>query len=196
MTISVINGIPHEKLLVGLVGKARVGKDTAACHLRKMGLGVYAFADPLKDMLEVGFGNYFRSEYREDPIDWLGKSPRELMQTLGTEWGRDLIHPDLWVLMAHQRWLKTLESEERYGLTLSDVRFNNEAQWILDQGGLLIEIVRPDKESVRGHRSETAMTLAVPMVRVVNDGTVGQLQKAVDKAVNAFIRRGYKYEVA
>ncbi len=39
---------------VGLTGKARVGKDTVAEHLVKQyGLMQYAFADPLKDMLEA-----------------------------------------------------------------------------------------------------------------------------------------------
>lgn len=164
--------------LIGLIGKARSGKDTAADALqREFNLHRYAFADPIKDMLEVVFGDKFRHGDREQPISWLGKSPRQLMQTLGTEWGRDLVHQDLWQLLAHQRWLAKRASGQ--GMVVSDVRFPNEVRWIQEQGGLLIEITRPDVEAVNQHVSENSLTMPTLKCQVVNDGTIQDLEAQV-----------------
>lgn len=174
--------------LIGLVGKARVGKDTVAGHiLDNYGLMQYAFADPLKDMLEAVFGDKFRGGDREQVIDWLGKSPRQLMQTLGTEWGRDCVHPDLWVLFAEQEWLKA-QARKAPGLVISDVRFDNEAAWIHGAGGLLLEIVRPEAGQVADHLSERALTLEVPRTVIINDGTLDELFEQVDEVVMEFVR--------
>lgn len=170
-------------VLIGLMGKARVGKDTAANALvQEFGFSRYAFADPLKNMLTAGFGDLFHEGDREQVIKWLGKSPRQLMQTLGTEWGRNLVHPDLWVLMAEQRWkavraLNAVDHLPSPGLVVTDVRFDNEAAWIKQEGGLLVEIVR-DAAAVNDHISERAVTTE-PDVRIRNSGTILQLEQAI-----------------
>lgn len=169
------------KKLIGLVGRARVGKDTSATYLAdKYRLLPYAFALPVKEMLEPVFGDLFYSGDREQPIEWLGKSPRQLMQTLGTDWGRDLIHPDLWVLLAHQQWKKLPGSA---GMVATDVRFSNEAEWVLREGGTLIEIVRPGAELVNSHSSEQADLSHLCDYRIENTGTIEQLHENLDRVV-------------
>ena len=95
-----------KKLLIGLAGLARTGKTTAAKHLVcTHNLQTYAFADPLREGLTTILNlspRDFDDEHKEQPVGWLGHSARELMQSLGTEWGRDQIHPDLWVWLAEQ----------------------------------------------------------------------------------------------
>ena len=175
-------------MLIGLVGKARSGKDTAADALVKaFGAERYAFADPLKDMLEAAFGDKFREGDRESPIPWLGKSPRHLMQTLGTEWGRELVHPDLWVLLAESR--RKVAEAKGVGMVVSDVRFLNEADWIMSSGGLLIEILRPGAEQVAEHVSEDALGGLVLPTQIINDGTVQDLQDTVVQYVEAWENR-------
>lgn len=76
-------------------------------------------------------------------------TPRMLMQLLGTEFGRDMVHPNLWVnaLMTkykRQKWLVT------------DVRFFNEAKAIKDRGGILIRVDR-DSDSKDSHVSENEL---------------------------------------
>lgn len=140
--------------LIGFVGRARVGKDTATSIVRSdYGFESYAFADPLKEMLTSVFGPLFNTGDREKEIDWLGKSPRQLMQTLGTEWGRDLVHPNLWVLLADRHYRSVAKRCGR-GLVVSDVRFPNEAEWVRKNGGTLIEIRRPEAGQVNAHVSE------------------------------------------
>jgi len=171
------------KKLIGLVGRARVGKDTAATFLEDRHLlEQFAFANPLKDMLTSVFGDLFYDGDREKPIEWLGKSPRQLMQTIGTEWGRQCVHPDLWVLLAHQEWL-TCQRGLSNGMVISDVRFDNEARWIKEQGGTLIEIRRQHTETVEAHVSEAGITVSADHV-IHNDGTLDDLYDALDEVMN------------
>lgn len=164
--------------LIGLVGNARVGKDTVADYLAdQYGLIPYAFAMPVKDMLEPVFGDLFYTGDREKPIDWLGKSPRQLMQSLGTEWGRHLVHPDIWVLLADQQWKRY---PGRFGMVATDVRFRNEAEWVLREGGTLIRIVRPDAESVSSHCSEQAIPFDLCTFTIENNSTLEHLYAQVD----------------
>lgn len=174
------------KRLIGIMGLARVGKDTATAHLcDTYGMESYAFADPIKSMLTGVFGDLFRDGDREAPIDWLGKSPRQLMQTLGTEWGREIVHPDLWVLVADQMWKKYQEIGWGAGVVLSDVRFRNEAEWILAQGGLLIGLSREGVAAVATHVSEQNIPFDLANVSLENNGTVEELAAAVTATVDA-----------
>lgn len=167
--------------LIGLVGAARVGKDTAAEHLvEQYDFSQYAFADPIKEMLEPVFGDLFYGGHREEEIKWLGKSPRQLMQTLGTEWGRDQVHPNLWVLLAEQAWQRE-KSRGGCGFVVSDVRFANECEWITRAGGTLIEIVRPDAPTVADHRSEREALNLLGRWRITNDGTLEDLYARLDE---------------
>lgn len=167
--------------LIGLIGQARVGKDTVGEILRRdFGFGTRAFADPIKDMLEHAFfGVNFRGGNREAEIPWLGKSPRHLMQTLGTEWGRDLIHPDLWVILAEQ-WIESMEYDNAFrGIVLTDVRFRNEADMVLRRGGTLWRITRDNAQSINEHRSEAARWDDVPHRLIQNNGSIEHLKTAV-----------------
>ena len=175
--------------LIGLIGRARSGKDTVAGYLaNRHQFAHIAFADPMKNMLEVAFGDLFREGDREKPIDWLGKSPRQLMQTLGTEWGRTQIHPELWVLLTEQKVKNAVEFS--LPLVISDVRFHNEADMILKHGGELWHIVRPDFTPVGGHVSEMADWEAYPRKKILNAGSLEELYLKVEEAYQgeAFIQ--------
>lgn len=155
--------------LVGFTGRARVGKDTAATVvIEKYDGHRYAFADPIREMLRC-IGVSADSVYdKEAPIAPYGKSLREMMQTLGTEWGRNLIHSDIWLIAARHRieWLLTSGA----CVVLSDVRFDNEAAFIKSLGGVVIEIIRPEiEEQVREHVSENGVSTHLVDRMVFND---------------------------
>ena len=86
--------------VIGLVGYQRVGKTTSAKALQR----VYdyhwtRFAGPLRDMLRcLGLDDYWLDgEGKGRPCPNLGgKTPVQAMQSLGTEWGRNMISPNLW----------------------------------------------------------------------------------------------------
>jgi len=84
-------------------------------------------------------------------------TPRKLLQLLGTECGREIIHPNIWInaLFAdYTNIVKNVKSfEEEPDSTkayemgkpkwiITDVRFPNEAQAIKDRGGIVIRVNR------------------------------------------------------
>jgi hypothetical protein len=166
--------------LIGLTGKARSGKDTVGNFiLGAVGGYTYAFADPIRAMLR-GFGIDMSDPYwqanKETVIPSLGVSPRHLMQTLGTEWGRKLVNPDVWLILAKQKLLKNGP-----GMIVTDVRFENEAKWIRDAGGLLIHIERPDSQPVQTHESEMGILMGSEDYKLFNRGTLAELQASVHR---------------
>lgn len=164
--------------LIGIAGRARSGKDTVANFIiAAIGGYRYSFADPIRAMLAplgVNMSDPYWQARKEELIPALGVSPRRMMQTLGTEWGRQLINPDLWLIMAHQRLL-----QNGPGMVIPDVRFDNEAAWIRKHGGRIIHVFRPDTKAVEAHASEDGIEMQDTDVRLFNSGTLEELQFSV-----------------
>lgn len=167
--------------LIGLTGLAGAGKDTAADYLvqhhawRKV-----SFAQPLKDGLCAMFGwspeQLLDREWKESVIPSIGKSPRQLMQTLGTEWGREMVHRDLWLILAEQAIASKLEYRD---VVVSDVRFDNEADMIRSMGGRIVHISRKGISGVAAHTSESGVTYCQADVCVANNGDIAGLHAIV-----------------
>jgi len=171
------------KLLLGITGPAGVGKDTVGQILNaRFGMMRHAFADPIREglgaMLEIDHTRFGR-EVKELPISWLGVSPRRLMQTLGTEWGRQLVHPDLWVMLAERKLEAIMDHENHPGAVFTDVRFRNEAEMITRLGGLVIRVDRPGAPPVHDHVSELGFDSGLIHYSLVNDGTLRDLERQV-----------------
>ena len=132
-------------------------------------------------------------------------TPRLMLQLLGTECGRDIIHPNIWVnaLFAnHDKYLEFCMQNELSKLKdksmmggfspnrssfelpnwiITDVRFPNEAQAIKDRGGILIRINRPQLiERDFEHLSETALDDYDGFDYVINNDT-NSVRDLVDK---------------
>ena len=174
-------------IMIGLTGRARTGKTTAAEHLTGTYLlEHYAFADPLRDGLMAIFNldpTDFEGDRKEQPLAWLDHSPRQLMQSMGTEWARNTVHPDVWVKLAEQNldyMTKSLGAVT--GFVVSDVRFDNEADFIRRSGGTIIHIWRADAQSVNPHTSEKGIADNVNDLLVANNGTVEEFLRALDES--------------
>jgi hypothetical protein len=144
-------------MIIGLTGYAGSGKTTAAKHLAEAhGFLQVKFAGPLKAMVRcLGLGDAeIEGNLKESPSAILGgRTPRHAMQTLGSEWGRDLIHPNLWVNAAMAVVDDVLDHGGR--VVIDDLRFQNEAEAIKSRGGIIIRIERPGVGPVNGHESES-----------------------------------------
>lgn len=169
------------QLLIGLHGLARTGKDTAAAYLAAhYALLSYAFADPLKAAIVQLFDlstAHIEGDLKEQRLPVIGKSPRQLMQLLGTEWGRNMVHDKLWLLLAQQNIANQLECDQsRYsGVVIRDVRFENEAQWIRSQGGYVVHILRPDAQQVATHSSESRLRVHDQDAVIYNERSIDEL---------------------
>lgn len=171
--------------LIGITGRARSGKDTVANFIiAAIGGYRYSFADPIRAMLTslgVDMSDPYWQARKEEVIPALGVSPRRMMQTLGTEWGRQLINPDLWLIMAHQRLL-----QNGPGMVIPDVRFDNEAAWIRKHGGRILHVLRPDAKIVEAHASEDGIEVLDTDVRLFNSGTLEELQLSVRELLRVY----------
>lgn len=182
------------QLLIGLAGLARTGKSTVAKHLELAhDFQCYAFADPLREGLMQIFNLSpcdFEGSKKEEQIDWLGRSPRELMQLLGTEFGRNMVHPDLWLMLADQN-LHFLEQTNACvaGFVISDLRFENEAAFIRRRGGYVIHLQRPDAPEVHAHVSELGIVIQDTDLVVCNDGGVEDMTGQIDELLKPMIKR-------
>jgi hypothetical protein len=170
--------------LIGLMGKAGAGKDTAAAYLvQEHGYRVASFAEPLRAMLLplLGYagahsGWMSERELKETAIPGLGHSYRTLAQTLGTEWGRQCLGEDFWcrLLGAH------MEAHPAMRWVITDVRFPNELAFLRAADGVLWEVVRYGVPEVRAHVSESALEDAAPDAVLFNLGSVEQLHLRID----------------
>lgn len=183
--------------LIGLVGYAGTGKDTVRQLLEsEHGFVGLAFADPIRQMLrtlftENGIDEKYIDErdHKEAPIqDLLTEQPlsyRQMAQTLGTEWGRNL-SPDFWLQIAGAYIAEQRRHGERL-FVISDVRFVNEGQWIKDAGGELWHIHRPSAAPVRPHASEAEIAL-IDVDRVIdNSGSLDDLWTRVDSVMGGVV---------
>ena len=106
-----------------------------------------------------------------------GHSPRYAMQTLGTEWGRNIIGPDFWTQHGLRQGL--LAAYQKPGVVFSDVRFENEAKAIRDAGGWIVHIRRPGVSINSGHSSEAGINVYGVDQCIVNDGSIEKLTASV-----------------
>lgn len=151
--------------LIGVSGLAQSGKSTVAEYLQsEYGYARYRFADCLKTMLRVmGLTDtQIDGDEKEIPLELLcGRTPRYAMQSLGTEWGRQMIGPDLWV----NSWANTVKNflqDDPDSLlydrvVVEDIRFPNELEKVREMGGLILRIERPNIVQMKIHASETAL---------------------------------------
>jgi hypothetical protein len=160
------------QMIIGFSGYARSGKDTAAQELqRSMGFRVMHFADPLKNAAKEIFGFSMEQLYgnlKETVDPFWGISPREALQKLGTEGGRNVFGEELWV----KALMRRLEDHDRENYVIADVRFPNEARAIEALGGHVVRVVRPGIASVKPHESETALDTWPFKHTIVNDASI------------------------
>lgn len=185
-------------MIVGITGRAGVGKDTVADWLvAEHGFVKRGLADPIKALLNKRFGWW--------PEDWQDRgwkeqaalatvchdgkrskfwhrdfSPREMAQWLGTEVGRHLAGQDVWVNELFKQWKEGRNKILVPRLVIPDVRFNNEAARVKKEGGVVIRIAREVPEVVT-HISEHGIDRNLVSKSFYNGGTVQELLADVGK---------------
>lgn len=156
-------------------------------------------------MLVKGLGltwDHVDGPLKYEPIDWLdGTTPRHLLQTLGTEWGRHQ-HPEMWLRLWRQRYgdlcrfpFRTIPAPAGtrgldrkvpvVGVIVDDVRFVNEAEFLQTRchDFQLLSVVRAKEAGhpTDRHVSETQFDLLIQLSNniVVNKGGLDAFREAV-----------------
>lgn len=202
-------------MLVGLVGFINSGKGTAGTILTEFGFNPLSFAGPLKDATAIIFG-WDRSllegdtdisrEWREQPDEYwsvvMGRpfTPREALQKLGTEGCRVGIHTDIWI---HSLFNRLTDD-----VVVTDVRFENEFNFIHKNKGIIIHVQRGPKpdwwntaiqanngkpsaieqmKNIGIHASEWNWIGCDIDHEIINDGTISELRENILNIIYKFM---------
>ena len=178
-------------MLVGLCGAAGAGKDSVAKILVEYSSQPFvkgSFAQPLYQCVSAITGMPISKlqdrAFKEQVIPWLGKSPRQLLQSLGTEWGRDMVDPEIWIRIAMD-WAGQ-HTSNGWNVVITDVRFQNEAKAVLNAGGEVWRVQRPTGPRLDGdaasHSSEAGIDDRFVSRVIDNSGSLDDLRAQVSAA--------------
>lgn len=193
--------------VIAITGRAGSGKDTFAAllaenirHLETLAgfnptrdaFKRYRFAGPLKNTVCDMFGwthDQIEDRVFKETVDpvW-GFTPRRAMQLLGTEFGRAL-DENLWLKFADVAQADAI-AEGYDGLMITDCRFENEAQFVRDQAGIVIHVIRPQNMDVGNpeHASEKPVAIHDDDLVIYNDGSLTHLGHLAYSAALAVVR--------
>jgi len=177
-------------MLIAFSGLKGSGKDTAAKVLvNEYGFTRIAFADALRESLLVldpwiphygQYGTLPLSELIDDAgWDWAKNNVpevRRLLQVFGTEVGRMLFGTNVWVDLIAAKFPDIVDEESRYVIT--DCRFDNEVDFVRNNGGIVTWVERPGLQS-DGHASESTAIRDLASVILHNDETVEELHEDI-----------------
>lgn len=191
-------------MIIGLVGKARSGKDTFANMLyRKMDSNdilflTYSFAGELKARMMEDFeldNEQVNGNLKEVPDPRYPKkggghwTPREILQFMGTDAYR-AIDEHFWV----KQLMKTIDRStnrkdgDQINFIITDCRFPDEIRAVEDRNGVIIKIVREQRDIITNtaHASETALDNYNfrNVIVVDNSGSKHALNKEVDRVIS------------
>lgn len=180
--------------VIAFTGEKGSGKDTAFKAIEAPGIKNIKFADALKDMVRVllqmrmvdsnTIYRMLEGDLKEIPSPALdGRTPRHVMQTLGTEWGRDMIHPDLWINTAKARIKYHVNQGRR--VVVTDARFPNEVAMLQEAFSARVINISRDSDSAGSdsHVSETGIKSLPFDVKLLNNGSVEEFADKVRREV-------------
>jgi hypothetical protein len=174
-------------IVIGLCGAAGAGKNSVAEILcSRLSFRQVAFADPLYEAASAITGMSVDAmrdrNLKEREIGWLGKSPRRILQLLGTEFGRGCLGSDVWVRHLARR-LEAIQDAGKNAV-ITDVRFPNEAAYIANRpGGAIWKVVRDGSAGLEAdavaHESERGLPDEYIDCVIRNYGTLDTLATTV-----------------
>ena len=176
-------------VIVGIHGKARSGKTTAAEYLmRGRGFMRMSFADALKEAAHLIFGIPMEELYS----DKKSRFTRDVLQKLGTDCCRS-IDPKVWVKAMDRKLSDLHKYRPDAKIVIDDVRFVNEAEMLSKEWGASIIKLRAGyaddvtTEDQKSHLSEVDMDrLPATFFTAIyiNSGTKEELYQFMDTAVH------------
>lgn len=169
------------------------GKSEVAKVFIEQGYVLVKFAHPLKEMVRALFRSIgvpenviermVEGDLKEEVIEDLGVTPRFLMQTLGTEWGRQTVNENLWTTLFSVRVRNLLARGKN--VICDDMRFSNEVETVKALGGTSVRVVRPSTYVDQVHRnggyhaSEGELDFHTTDFLITNSGTLDDLRENV-----------------
>lgn len=172
--------------IIALLGKSRVGKDTAAAILSDVfGYPIARLATPVKDAVHALFDiprdrlETFEKELADPRYE---KTPRDLMVWLTSQLRRDFSQDFFF-----KRMMMNYPPISTAGIIIPDVRFPEDVLMLREHGALIIKITRGHAPVVH-HHEEAIDTLSGHLL-LENNGTLEEYEEAVHRLSN-YLKRG------
>lgn len=203
-------------MVIGVSGKARSGKNVFAEFLaeelhKRTGEAyvMMAYADVLKNMVQKEFDlswdqlwgeakeaedKRYRRYQRYGPVAvhlekdglpspyWTG---REIMQSFGGFYRS--IDPNFWT----KKLFSIIEDKEYKNVIVTDVRYPNEVDPIVERDGYHVRVNRPTADKVHGTTHSSEVSLDAPYkvdFTIMNTGTLDDLKKLACDIVSGIIQ--------
>jgi hypothetical protein len=99
---------------------------------------------------------------------------RRLLEQFATDFGRNVLHPELWVQFAFMK----MEENPSERVVFSDVRYPEESNAIRTRHGRVVRIDRPGVGPLNDHDAQRIAATRWD-TKIVNDGTVEDLAGAI-----------------
>lgn len=179
--------LPNNVKLIGISGLAHTGKDTLANFLKekRKEIVIESFATPIKEIMVNYFGftreQVYDQRLKEIEDKFWNITPRKLMQLIGTEMFRKNFRYDVWVKVFEK---KILNNPNNF-FVVADVRFNNEAEMVIRNNGIVIKILRNSDNVVNmSHESEKGIDENLVHIFLDNNGDLNDLKKNANIILN------------
>lgn len=186
-------------VLIGLMGQKGSGKTTGAQYLiNKYHFVEESFANPLKkacqELFLLNSNQVFGTQEEKETPDprWFGCSPRKILQYVGTDLLRDnleKIMPGIGKNIFTHRFRLWYEEEltknPKLCVVISDVRFQNEVDFIKSLGGAVIKIIRKTDQGIDLHPSEMEMNTITNFDFLIdNNGSLDDFYQKLDFSIH------------
>lgn len=186
-------------LLVGMTGKARAGKSEVPKVLRHFNsfsnISTLAIGDHVKRVTSVMYGiplGKFYNAKSEMSERW-GITYRDMLQKVGTEFGRVVGGEDFWLKKLEPDYLACINRERTRNIFITDVRYDNEALWIIKRGGFVLEILRDQEsdltEDEKNHKSEAGVSKEYIAAVIDNNKSKKDLATCAVVAIKEVLRK-------
>lgn len=180
-------------MLIGLLGNKGSGKDTTANYIKtKYECQVEAFATPLKETVRILFNMTDEQLYgdKKEIVDtrW-NITPRQVFQYIGTDIVRNKfseimphIGNNFWIINLENKYREYISNNKSGIFIITDVRFQNEVDFIKKNNGIVIKIVR-NINNYDSHESENIDSVNNYDYLLENNGTLENLYRKIDKII-------------
>ena len=171
-------------LLIGLCGRAQVGKDTIGAYLIKHhGFKRFGIADYVKQVAELAGWNGIKDERGRTYLNHIGDAMRE--------YDPEIMLKHLVTKIKYYEHICEQNGMPDVRVVITDARMEPEMRWIKSVGGSLWLVLRDvEDQSIPAHATEKADKVDRSMFEFVfeNNGSFSSLYSGVHQAIEATVK--------